>query len=397
MTGIPIDWLVRVGFTQAQVTDISAFFRNVGYAAKFTADDLVTGVNVPANKIFQISSYDALKTIFKSDTQFFKDIEAMFNQKTNSTQDQSKLNNVVVYQVTETDYEKAVDNFVKVNANWAQLVIDSRDVTDISKAAPKALSNNRLLVVQTSDETIKNNTEDNIAELLNKQKNSNVIILYHADDTEGLAAASASIMAQSQLGLLDIVYATATGITPQDYDSTTMTNLKNLNVGFYSEVNPINGGGVSQYASPIIYAMNNASGEDIKQKYTKFSLEFLMKARSIDFLKKRKPYEDMSAKILDSMLSGIFIEGQRPNGAGQRLIKQNTVNSDGVEIKGFDLAVGKPSDLQENAPTLYNSETYPVTAYARDAKTGKEIEININIDPTASELASMESLLGKAA
>ena len=122
-----------------------------------------------------------------------------------------------------------------------------------------------------------------------------------------------------------------------------------------------------------------------------------MKARSIDFLKKRKPYEDMSAKILDSMLSGIFIEGQRPNGAGQRLIKQNTVNSDGVEIKGFDLAVGKPSDLQENAPTLYNSETYPVTAYARDAKTGKEIEININIDPTASELASMESLLGKAA
>lgn len=81
MTGIPIDWLLRVGFTQAQVTDISAFFRNVGYAAKFTADDLVTGVNVSANKIFQISSYDALKTIFKSDTQFFKDIEAMFNQK----------------------------------------------------------------------------------------------------------------------------------------------------------------------------------------------------------------------------------------------------------------------------------------------------------------------------
>lgn len=397
MTGIPIDWLVRVGFTQAQVTDISAFFRNVGYAAKFTADDLITGVSVPANKIFEISSYDALKTIFKSDTQFFKDIEAMFNQKTNSTQDQSKLNNVVAYQVTETDYEKAVDNFVKVNANWAQLVIDSRDVTDISKAAPKALSNNRLLVAQTSDESIKNNTEDNIAGLLNKQKNSNVIILYHADDTEGLAAASASIMAQSQLGLLDIVYATATGITPQDYDSTTMTNLKNLNVGFYSEVNPINGGGVSQYASPIIYAMNNTSGEDIKQKYTKFSLELLMKARSIDFLKMRKPYEDMSAKILDSMLSGIFIEGQRPNGAGQRLIKQNTVNSDGVEINGFDLAVGKPSDLQETAPTLYNSQTYPVTSYARDAKTGKDIEININVDPTAAELASMESLLGKAA
>lgn len=122
-----------------------------------------------------------------------------------------------------------------------------------------------------------------------------------------------------------------------------------------------------------------------------------MKARSIDFLKKRLGYEDISAQILDSMLTAVFIEAQRPNGAGQRVIKANTVNSDGVEVKGFDLGVGRPSDLQETAPTLYNSETYPVTAYARISKTGKEIEISIFIDPTAAELASLDALLGKAA
>lgn len=394
---INIDWLVRVGFTQSQITDISAFFRNIGYAAKWTTADLVNAVVAPTNGIFQISSIDGLKAIFKSDTQFYKDIEAMLNQKTNSTQDQSKLNNVIVYQATGTDYGKIVDDFVSVNANWAQLVLDTRDVADIKKAAAKALSNRRLLVAQTSDESIKTNAENNLAAELNKQKNSNVILLYHNVDTEGLAAACASIMAQSQLGLLDIIYATATGITPQNYDTTTQTNLKNLNVGFYDEVNPINGGGVSQYASPIVYAMNNASGEDIKVKYAKFGLELLMKARSIDFLKKRLGYEDISAQILDSMLTGLFIEAQRPNGAGQRVIKANTVNSDSVEVKGFDLGVGRPSDLQETAPTLYNSETYPVTAYARISKTGKEIEINIYIDPTAAELASLDALLGKAA
>lgn len=394
---INIDWLVRVGFTQSQITDISAFFRNIGYAAKWTSEDLVAAVVAPKNGIFQINSIDGLKGIFKADTQFYKDIEAMLNQKTNSTQDQSKLNTVVVYQATGTDYGKIVDDFVAVNANWAQLVIDSRQITDIEKAAPKALANKRLFVAQTSDESIKTAAEGNLAETLNKQKNGNVILLYHAVDTEGLAAACASIMAQSQMGLLDIVYATATGITPQNYDETTQNNLKNLNVGYYDEVNPINGGGVSQYATPIIYAMNNAAGEDIKVKYAKFGLEFLMKARSIDFLKKRLGYEDISAQILDSMLSAILIEAQRPNGAGQRVIKANTVNSDGVEVKGFDLGVGRPSDLQETAPTLYNSETYPVTAYARIAKTGKEIEINIYIDPTASELASLDALLGKAA
>lgn len=394
---INIDWLVTVGFTQTQITDISAFFRNIGYAAKFTVSDLVDGVTIPTNGIFQINSVDGLKTIFKSDTQFYKDIEAMFNQKTNVAQDQSNLNTAIVYQATGVDYGKIVDDFVTVNANWAQLVIDSREVADIEKAAAKALSNKRLLVAQTSDESIKTAAEDNLAETLNKQNNSNVILLYHNVDTEGLAAACASIMAQSQLGLLDIVYATATGITPQNYDETTQNNLKNLNVGYYDEANPINGGGVSQYASPMVYAMNNASGEDIKVKYTKFGLELLMKARSIDFLKKRLGYEDISAKILDSMLSAIFIEGQRDNGSGQRLIKANTINSDGVEVKGFDLAVGKPSDLQETAPTLYNSETYPVTAYARPSKTGKQVEISIYIDPTAAELASLDSLLGKAA
>ena len=394
---INIDWLVRVGFTQSQITDISAFFRNIGYAAKWTSEDLVAAVVVPKNGIFQINSIDGLKGIFKADTQFYKDIEAMLNQKTNSTQDQSKLNTVVVYQATGTDYGKIVDDFVSVNANWAQLVLDTRDVADIKKAAAKALSNRRLLVAQTSDESVKTNAENNLAAELNKQKNSNVILLYHNVDTEGLAAACASIMAQSQLGLLDIIYATATGITPQNYDETTQTNLKNLNVGFYDEVNPINGGGVSQYASPIVYSSKNSAGEDIKVKYAKFGLELLMKARSIDFLKKRLGYEDISAQILDSMLTAVFIEAQRPNGAGQRVIKANTVNSDGVEVKGFDLGVGRPSDLQETAPTLYNSETYPVTAYARISKTGKEIEISIFIDPTAAELASLDALLGKAA
>ncbi len=394
---INIDWLVRVGFTQSQITDISAFFRNIGYAAKWTTSDLVSAVVSPTNGIFQINSIDGLKGIFKSDTQFYKDIEAMLNQKTNSTQDQSRLNNVIVYQATGTDYGKIVDDFVSVNANWAQLVLDTRDVADIEKAATKALSNNRLLVAQTSDETIKTNAENNLASKLNKQKNSNVILLFHNVDTEGLAAACASIMAQSQLGLLDIIYATATGITPQNYDSTTQNNLKDLNVGFYDEVNPINGGGVSQYATPIIYASKNSAGEDIKRKYTKFGLELLMKARSIDFLKLRKPYEDISAQILDSYLTALFIEAQRPNGAGQRVIKANTVDSNGVEIKGFDVGVGKPSDLLNTAPTLYNSEIYPATAYARDAKTGKEIEINIYIDPTAAELASLDALLGKAA
>lgn len=61
-----LDKLVSMGFTISQATVINKLFKRVGYAAKFTAEDLVADVVVPENKIFQINSIDGLKTIFKS-------------------------------------------------------------------------------------------------------------------------------------------------------------------------------------------------------------------------------------------------------------------------------------------------------------------------------------------
>ena len=350
---ISIDKLVEIGFTVSQATDISNFFRNIGYAAKFDNDDMVEGYSIPLNKIIIIDTTDTLKATFKADTQFYKDIECLLNQKGNTEPNKSNVNQIVVYQATGTDYGVDIDAFVKVNANWAQLCIDSRTSTDIEKAAAKALSNNRLFVAQTSESTISSNGEDNVASKLAALNNANVFI-------------------------------TVTGVTPQDYDATTMNNLDTLNVSYYSEINAINGGGVSDYASPILYGGYMINGEDVKRRYIRFALDLLLKAKSIDFLKKKLGYEDVSAKILDSMLSAVLIECQI-NG----LVKQDTETK-----KGFELVVTPPSTLQDTEPTLYNSETYKVTGYYRDSKTGRKVQINLYVDPTDAELST---LLGQAA
>lgn len=376
---ISIDKLVQIGFTVSQATDISKFFRNIGYIAKFTADDLVEGATVPADKIIKIDTTDSLKTIFKSDTQFYKDLECLLTQKGNVSPNQSNLNQVVVYQMSETDYGTAVDNFVKVNANWAQLTIDSRLGADIEKAAAKALSNARLFVSQTSDTDVANKAEDNVALKLAKLNNANVLFTQHAVDTKSLATGLAAIMAQSQLGSVGSLYSTVTGVTPQDYTSTVNANLEEQNVSFYSEVNPINGGGVSEYASPIVYGGYMINGEDAKRRYIRFALDLLLKAKSLDFLKKKLGYEDVSANVLDSMLSSVLIEAQR-NG----LVKKDTETK-----KGFELFVTPPSKLQETEPTLYNSETYKVVGYYRDSKTGRKVQIDLYIDPTDAELNSL--------
>ena len=380
---ISIDKLVSIGFTVAQATDISKFFRSIGYAAKFTADDLVDGYSIPANKVIIIDSVDTLKTIFLSSTQFYKDIETLLVQKGNTKPNQSNVQQVVVYQAAGTNYDVDVDNFVKVNANWAQLTIDSRLAADIEKAAAKALANGRLFPAQTFDNDITTNTEGNVAEKLAKLNNANVFMVAHKEATESLATGLAAIMAQSQLGSVGPLYSTVTNVTPQDYDATTMNNLDTLNVSYYSEINAINGGGVSEYASPIVYGGYMINGEDVKRRYIRFALDLLLKAKSLDFLKRKLGYEDISAKILDSMLSSVLIEAQI-NG----LVKQDTETK-----KGFELFVTPPSKLQETEPTLYNSETYKVYGYYRDSKTGRKVQIDLFIDPTDAEL---NMLLGEA-
>lgn len=382
-----LDKLVSMGFTINQATVINKLFKRVGYAAKFTAEDLVAGATVPVNKIFQINSIDGLKAIFKSSTKFYTDIETILVQKGNSNPWQGKVETVVVYQVgSDKDYGQAIDDFIKVNANYGQILIDSRKVADIQAAAVKANANARLFVAQTYDESIKNNTESNIATALKGLNTERCLLFYHPD-SEFIAGGIAGVLAQHQLGLTGPLFATVTNCTPQNFDETTNNNLESLNVASYQYVNPINGGGVEEYATPIVYPGNQIDGTDTKREYIKFSLDLLLKAKSVDFLKRALTYEDVSAKILEGMLESVLIEAQKGDGAFKRLVKLDTTKSDGIVVKGFELRVGRPSDLQDEQPSLYNTETYPVTGYYRDAKTGKKVDINLNVDPTNADLA----------
>ena len=166
-------------------------------------------------------------------------------------------------------------------------------------------------------------------------------------------------------------------------------NLESLNVASYQYVNPINGGGVEEYATPIVYPGKQIEGTDTKRKYIMFSLDLLLKAKAVDFLKRALTYEDISAKILNGMLEAVLIEAQIGDGAFKRLVKKDSVKSDGTVVKGFELRVGRPSDLQDTQPSLYETQTYPVTGYYRDALTGQKVDINLTVDPDNATLQAL--------
>ena len=195
-------------------------------------------------------------------------------------------------------------------------------------------------------------------------------------------------MANPNLGSVGSLYSTVTGVMPEDYTATVNTNLDNQNVTYYTNVNPVNGGGVTQYGSPIVYGGYMINGEDAKRRYIRFCIDILLKAKSIDFLKKKLGYEDVSLDILLSMLKSVLI-GCQTNG----MIKRNSVVTSGdttYETLGFELKGIYLAELREIDERLYNSQTYKVVGYYRDSLTGRKVEIDLFIDPTDAE----KSLLG---
>ena len=386
---IALDKLVEVGFTLSQATNISLLFRNVGYLT--VGETCVkTGVTIPANKILIIDSNDTLNATLKPDSQEYMDISTILAQKGNMNPNKGRVNAVILYLATLSSGENwgnLVDEFVGVNANWAQLVANTSVDANIKLVADKALSNNRLFVAQTTSEDIANAVADNIASQLKALDNANTLLTYHTTANENLAAGIVGIMANPNLGAVGSLYSTVANVTPEDYTTTINTNLDNQNITYYSRINAVNGGGVAQYASPIVFGAYMINGEDAKRRYIRFYLDIVLKARCIDFLKKKLTYEDISADVLLSMVKGVLKAGQA-NG----LIKQDSIiksGDDTVETLGFEIKTIYPSELREIDETLYNAQTYKVVGYYRDALTGRKVEIELFIDPTEAEKTTL--------
>lgn len=386
---INLDKLVEIGFTLSQATDISLFFRNVGYLT--VGETCVKdGVSIPSNKILIIDSQDTLNATLKSDSQEYMDIAKVLAQKGNMNPNKGRVNAVILYLATLSSGETwgdLVDEFIGVNANWSQLLVNTTADTEIKAVADKALTNNRLFVANTVSDDIATAVSGNIALQLKALNNANTLLTYHTTANESLAAGLVGIMANPNLGAVGSLYSTVTDVTPEDYTTTININLDNQNVTYYSNINAINGGSVSQYASPIVMGGYMINGEDAKRRYIRFYLDFLMKARCIDFLKKKLGYEDVSADILLSMLKAVLKAGQT-NG----LIKRDSILTNGdntYEELGYEIKTIYPSELREVDETLYNSQTYKVIGYYRDSLTGRKVEIELFIDPTESEKTTL--------
>jgi len=384
-----IDQFVKVGFSISKATSLAIFFSNYGYLCTATIDDFVDGYILPPSNIILLATVEDLQKVFKTDTQYYKDIETLLLQKGNLRPNRAGINNVVVYVGVlgsgET-YGNLVNEMISVNGNYARLTIDSRNLEDIFEAAKAAHSKDRRFVAQTSDESLFDTTiTDNVIKELNALNCDLIDVDFHFNDSQALACGESSIATQELMGSVGDLYSQITNVTPQEYTTTQESILKDLYLSYYTTVTFTDGGALDNYAQKLLLGGFTVTGEDRKRRDIRYYFDKMFKARSLDFLAKKLAYSDASANVLNEMLTRILIEGQKNN-----LIVPNTIDEEtGEVIKGFDIKPIYPSQLRKTNPTAYGAKRYQEVGYYRDAVTGREVAIDFYIDPEDYELAEI--------
>lgn len=377
---ISIDKLVEIGFTLPQATDISAYLSNAGYVGDFTSSDLVSGYNMPANKVVVISNIDELDSIFVPGTKYYNDLSVLLMQKNNAKPNQSRINQVVVFQKTdEDDIASAFTALMNLNANFSQLYISSSLKADIVAVAAKAEVSGRLFIAQTSDEDVASGTAGNVAETLAAKNYTNTKLITHID-SESLKGALLGVMANPYLGSVGDLYSQFSGVTPQNYDSTSMSNFDKNNVGYYSYVNAISGVGVEQYAKKIFYGNKQVNGEITKRRYIRFTIDLLLKFKVLDFLAKKLSYQESSNSILEENLKSVLIGCQ----------SNDLIVKDSEDTNGFYLKCMPIAKVKTNYPTDYSNQVYHAQGWYIDALTGTKVIIDLTVNPSDSEKSAIE-------
>ena len=208
---------------------------------------------------------------------------------------------------------------------------------------------------------------------------ANTKLITHAD-SESLKGALLGVMANPYLGSAGDLYSQFSGVTPQNYDSTSMSNFDKNNVGYYSYVNAISGVGVEQYAKKIFYGNKQVNGEITKRRYIRFTIDLLLKFKVLDFLAKKLSYQESSNSILEENLKSVLIGCQSND-----LIVQDSEDTNGFYLKCMPIA-----KVKTNYPADYSNQVYHAQGWYIDALTGTKVIIDLTVNPSDSEKSAIE-------
>ena len=357
------------------------YYKTVALIAPIAAGDVKTGKTFPSSGLLIATSLGAVAEIFEESSQVYKEAAAVFNQKSN-VQTTSQIKYLFIFEKDEADtYTEALNKAKEINTKFAQVTMTSRTATDIIDVAAWCLANKRFLsaTIDLAD----------IADLATLKTGLNnyayVLARKTVNLTEGIGSAIASTTTKGYFGGTkgSAQFTQLVGITPEHLSDGEIASLDSANIGYYSNVSPVEGAGAEDFGYNWVIGSKMIGGTLRQRMMIMDYVEKAMALKSLEFLNTKPGYDEEGNATLWGMLQVL----------GRSLQTYELIIPDTDEVAGFVFNVkrirGTADSIQNTDIEAYNGKKYKVYGYYYDKITGEKVDVELVVDPTSMEVENL--------
>ena len=206
---------------------------------------------------------NAIADKYKITSSVYKWANNIFAQKNNNGVNQSTMINLVVGRKISTDatYAEAMNRIGYNNAYFNfPLSVNGADIKSVNDWVS---TRRKIQIAQTSDIDVKSQDTTDFASDLKNMSAGRTAVIWHANDSEGIAGALSAILASTPTGSKSFSYKTPTGITVDALTDTEEASLRRKNANFYVAYI----GGAGDYGTRYLTSDNGtcANGDEIQK------------------------------------------------------------------------------------------------------------------------------------
>lgn len=374
------DNLISILFKLPDGRSLEEYFKNVLLVGKIGANDLQADVTFAATGLKKYSSYDEVLADFQSTSQFALEANAIFNQK-NNTQTTSQIMYLMIAKQSDSEsVSQALDNAKSVDGKFAKVVPVSREASDIKSVADWCLANDRFCDFVVTD-------VDDVADIV-ADGNNYAYGIFRKNVTSPIASAVASTSTCGYFGGKDgsAQFTQLTGILPETYSGSEISEMNSNNVAYYTNVSPIDGGDTDSFGYNWVIGSKMLGGELRQRQMIMHYIKKSMGLMALEFFNQKPVYDETGNNLLLTMAEKQFKSFQTYN-----LVIATTAEQVGYQLKVTPIRTGSESIMNTDAEA-YNAKKFKLTGYYYDAIVGEKVDFLFYVDPSDEQV---EQILGE--
>lgn len=368
------DDLISILFKLPDGRSLEEYFKNVLLVGEIASADLNDDVDFPESGVKKYSSYDEVLEDFAATSQFAIEANAIFNQK-NNTQTTSQIKYLIIAnQATGQTLSQALDSAKAVDGRFVKVVPVSRAKADIEAVAAWCLTNDRFCDFVVTDTSY---VADIVAGL-----NNYAYGVFAKTATNPVASAIASTSTMGYFGGTDgsAQFTQLSGILPDTYSGSEISDMKTNNVAFYTNVSPIDGGQTEGYGYNWVIGSKMLGGALRQREMIKHYIKKSLGVMALEFFNQKPMYDETGNSLLLSMAEKRFRSFQT-----YHLVIPTTGEQVGFELKVVPIRIGQNS-IKNTDIEAYNAKKFKLYGYYYDAIVGEKVDILLYVDPTDEQI-----------